>query len=103
MYGVRERMLLRQLLEQQEGSLSAAAREVGVHRATFHRWIRAGLLDVELDEIKARYGPRPPVPLKLEIVKPLIQARLAEFPLLSARRLLVECRAAGYTGGYSKL
>jgi transposase len=33
----------------------------------------------------------------------LIQARLVEFPELSARRLLVECQAAGYTGGYTPL
>jgi transposase len=96
-------MLLRQLVEVEGRSLSEAAREVGVHRATLHRWIDAGLLDLELDEIKARYGPRPRVPTKLEMVKPLIQARLAEFPLLSARRLLAECRAAGYTGGYTQL
>jgi len=43
------------------------------------------------------------VPTKLEVVKSLIATRLIEFPLLSARRLLAECRAAGYTGGYTRL
>jgi transposase len=103
MYGVRERMLLRHLLEEEGRSQSAAARELGVNRSTLHRWITTGLLDVEVETIKARYGPRPPVPAKLDGVKPLIQARLAEFPALTARRLFVECRAAGYGGGYSKL
>jgi len=103
MYGVRERMLLRHLLDQEGRSQSAAAREIGVDRSTLHRWIKAGLLDVDVDEIKARYGPRPPVPTKLDGVKPLIQARLAEFPALTARRVFAECRAAGYVGGYTKL
>ena len=103
MYGVRERMLLRHLLDVEGRSRSAAARELGVNRSTLRRWIRAGLLDTEIDEIKARYGPRPRVPTKLEIVKPLLQTRLAEFPRLTARRLLAECRAAGYAGGYTQL
>jgi len=103
MYGVRERMLLRHLVEIEGQPLSAAARAIGVHRKTLHRWIHAGLLDTDLDTITARYGPRPVVPVKLDVVMPLIQARLAEFPRLTARRLLAECRAAGYRGGYSRL
>lgn len=103
MYGVRERMLLRHLVEVEGRSQSAAARELGINRKTLQRWIADGLLDTELDVIKTRYGPRPPVPTKLEVVKPLIAARLAEFPRLTAQRLLVECRAAGYTGGYTRL
>jgi transposase len=43
------------------------------------------------------------VPAKLEPYKPLIQARLTEFPALQATRLFAECRAAGYRGGYSRL
>lgn len=103
MYGVRERMLLRHLVEQEGRSLSAAAREIGIHRATLHRWIDAGLLDQDIDTIKASYAARPPVPTKLDRVKGLIQERLAEFPALTAQRLLVECRAAGYAGGYTQL
>src|SRR5579862_5894792 len=98
MYGVRERMLLRHRVEGEGRSQSAAAREVGVNRSTLQRWIRAGLLDTELDDIKSRYGPRPLVPTKLDPFKPLVEARIAEFPLLTAQRLLRECRAAGYTG-----
>jgi transposase len=103
MYGVRERMLLRHLLEVEGRSRSAAARELGINRSTLRRWIAAGLLDTEVEAIRARYGPRPPIPTKLDPVKPLLQTRLAEFPALSARRLFAECRGAGYTGGYSQL
>jgi len=103
MYGVRERMLLRHLVEVEGRTHSAAARELGIHRKTLQRWIADGLLDTEIDIITARYGPRPRVPTKLERVKPLITTRLAEFPRLSARRLLAECRAAGYAGGYTQL
>ena len=103
MYGVRERMLLRHRVEGEGRSQSAAAREVGVNRSTLQRWIRAGLLDTELDDIKSRYGPRPLVPTKLDPFKPLVEARIAEFPLLTAQRLLRECRAAGYTGSSTRL
>jgi len=103
MYGVHARMLLRHLIEVEGRSQSAAAREVGVNRSTLRRWLKAGLLDTELDEIRARYGPRPPVRTKLDSVKPLLATRLDEFPALTARRLFAECRAAGYTGGYSQL
>jgi transposase len=96
-------MLLRHLVENEGRSLSAAASEIGIHRATLHRWIEAGLLDQEIDAIRATYAARPPVPRKLDAVKAVIQTRLAEFPALTARRLFDECRAAGYTGGYTQI
>jgi transposase len=95
-------MLLRHYLEQGT-SKSALARQLGVSRDTIHRWIRDGELDRDLDADDLRYGPRPPVPTKLDPYKPIIEARLAAFPELSAVRLLDEIRAAGYTGGYSQL
>ena len=61
MYGVRERMLLRHMVEVEGRSQSEAARAIGVDRKTLRRWIAAGLLDTELDAITARYGPRPRV------------------------------------------
>jgi transposase len=70
MHGVRERVLLRHLLEQ-DVSISDAARRLGVHRTTVHRWIDEGLLDTDVDQIRARYTPRPPVPTKLDPFKPL--------------------------------
>ena len=96
-------MLLRHLVETDGRSPNAVAEELGVHRSTVHRWIKAGLLDQEIETIKATYAARPPVPTKLDGVKALIQTRLGEFPALTAQRLLDECRLAGYTGGYTQL
>ena len=95
MHGVPARVLLRHLLAESGGSRTAAARHVGVGRSTLYRWIATGLLDEPIETIQARYRPRPRVASKLEPYKPLIQARLAEFPALQATRLFAECRAAG--------
>ena len=51
----------------------------------------------------ARYAPRPAVPHKLAPYTGIIEARLEEFPGLSAKRLFDEVRAAGYPGGYSRV
>jgi transposase len=103
MHGVFTRMLLHQLLEEAQGDRAEAARRVGVGRSTMYRWIEAGLLDQPIDSIRARYGPRPGAPTKLEPYKAIIDERLDKFPRLSAVRLLAECRAAGYTGGITQL
>lgn len=100
MFGRETRMLLRHYLAQ-GASKSAVARQLGVSRDTMHRWIRAGDLDRDVDTL--RYGPRPPMPTKLDAYKPIIDARLTAYPALSAVRLLDEIRAAGYAGGYSQL
>ena len=102
MFGRETRMLLRHYLEQGT-SKSALARKLGVHRDTIHRWIRDGELDRDLDSEPVHYGPRPPVPTKLDAYKPIIEARLTAYPELSAVRLLDEIRAAGYAGGYTQL
>lgn len=102
MFGRETRMLLRHYLEQGT-SKSELARQLGVSRDTIHRWIRDGLLDRDLEDDGVRYGPRPPVATKLDPYKPIIEARLAAYPELSAVRLLDEIRAAGYAGGYSQL
>ncbi|MGE4085196.1 MAG: IS21 family transposase [Vicinamibacterales bacterium] len=102
MFGRETRMLLRHYLAQGT-SKSALARQFGVSRDTIHRWIRDGDLDRALDDEAVRYGPRPPVPTKLDAYKAIIEARLAAYPQLSAVRLLDEIRAAGYAGGYSQL
>src|SRR5215212_8465103 len=102
MFGRETRMLLRHYLEQGT-SKSALAHQFGVSRDTIHRWIRDGDLDRDLDTESVQYGPRPPAPTKLDRYKPIIEARLAAYPELSAVRLLDEIRAAGYTGGYSQL
>lgn len=102
MFGRETRMLLRHYLEQ-GSSKSALARQLGVSRDTIHRWIRDGDLDRDLDTTPVGYGPRAPVPTKLDRYKPIIEARLAAYPELSAVRLLEEIRAAGYDGGYTQL
>jgi transposase len=102
MYGVRQRVLLRHLLDSGR-PIAAIARELGLHRTTVHRWITAGLLDHDLDALQAQYTPRPPVATKLDPFKPLVAERLAAYPRLSAVRLLVELTAAGYTGGLTRL
>ena len=81
MFGRETRMVLRHYLEQ-GASKSALARQLGVSRDTIHRWIRAGDLERDLDATPVRYGPRPPVPTKLEAYKPIIEARLAAYPQL---------------------
>ena len=62
-----------------------------------------GQLDRALSSGGARYSPRPAVPHKLAPYTGIIEARLEEFPGLSAQRLFDEVRAAGYPGGYSRV
>ena len=102
MFGRETRMLLRHYLEQGT-SKSALARALGVHRDTIYRWIRDGDLDRDLDTTPVRYGPRRPVPTKLDAYKAIIETRLAAYPALSAVRLLAEIRAAGFEGSYTQL
>jgi transposase len=102
MYGREQRVLLRHYLER---GLSKAevARELGVSRRTVYHWIESGQLERELDEAPLRYAPRPPVARKIDAFRGIIDARLSEFPRLTATRLLEEIRAAGYAGGYTQL
>ena len=103
MHGEFIRVLLRHLLDECAGNRREAARRAGVGRTTMYRWISAGLLDHTIDVIQARYHSRPRVANKLDAVKPIIEARLAEYPRLSGVRLFAECRAAGYAGGITQL
>jgi transposase len=95
-------MLLKHYLAQ-GASKSALARRLGISRDTIHRWIRTGDLERDPDAPAVRYGPRAPVPTKLDAYKGIIEARLAVYPQLSAVRLLEEIQAAGYAGGYTQL
>lgn len=102
MIGRETRVLLRHYLEQGR-SKEALAQELGISRRTIYNWLETGQLDRDLDDKAVRYKSRPPVPTKLDPYKPLINERLAEFPDLTAVRLLAEIRAAGYEGGYTQL
>ena len=102
MYGREQRVLLRHYLER---GLSKAevARELGVSRRSVYHWIETGQLDRELDDAPVRYAPRPPVARKIDRFRGIVDARLSEFPRLTATRLFDEIRAAGYAGGYTQV
>ena len=102
MHGWETRMLLRHSL-QRGVSKAAVARRFGVSRRTIHEWVETGQLDRDLSSGGGRYSPRPAVPHKLAPYTGIVEARLEEFPGLSAKRLFDEVRAAGYPGGYSRV
>ena len=83
-------MLLRHYLERGV-SKTELSRRFGVSSRTIHEWIETGQLDRDL----ARGG--------LESYRGSIEARLEEFPRLSAKQLYDEVRTAGYTGGYARV
>ena len=95
-------MLLRHYLERGIPK-RALARQLAISRDTIYRWIKEGELDRDVDSDPPRYGPRPPVPTKLDPYKAIIETRLKALPELSAVRLLEEIRAAGYAGGYTQV
>ena len=102
MIGWEKRVLLRHYLEQGM-TKTAVAELVGVSRRTVHYWIETGQLDRDVSEETVKYGPRAPVPCKIDPYKGIITSRLAEYPKLSAKRLFDEIRAAGYEGGYTQV
>ncbi len=81
-------------------SKAELSRRFGVSRRTIHYWIESGQLDRDLAAGGTRYAARAPVAHKLDPYAGIIDARLEEFPKLSARRLFEEVRAAGYEGSY---
>ena len=102
MHGREQRVLLRHYLEQGL-SKAAVAERLGISRRTVYYWVDSGQLDRELDDEPVRYRVRPPVPHKLDAYRGIVEARLEEFPKLSAVRLFEEIKAAGYEGGYTQL
>jgi transposase len=101
MYGWEKIVLLRHLLDQPLRK-TAIAQRLGVSRRTVHHWIETGQIDVDIEVLTA---PRARVtgPAKLAPYEGIIRARLETYPELTAVRLLAECRAAGYVGGYTQL
>jgi len=100
-YGWERLVLLRHLLDQGLKKTDIAAR-LGVSRGLIYHWLRTGQLDRELDTLPA-HRVRVTGPPKLAPFAPIIDARLATYPELSAVRLFEEARAAGYAGGLSQL
>lgn len=101
MFGRERRVLLKDYLDQGL-SKTAIAERLGISRRTVYHWITTHQLERNLDA-EVHYRPRAPVPTKLDAYKPLITARLAEFPELTAVRLYAEVRAAGYCGSLTQL
>jgi transposase len=99
MIGRETRVLLRHYLERGL-SKTEIARQLGISRRTVYHWIETGQLDRELDDEAVVYGPREPLPSKLDPYKALIGQRLREYPKLTAVRLFEEVKAAGYPGSY---
>lgn len=98
MYGANRLVLLRQMLE--EGlSKTAIAAQLGVSRRVIYHWLQTGQLDRDVSAPRVRQAP----PGKLAPYQPIIDARLATYPELSAVRLFEEVRAAGYGGGITQL
>ena len=95
-------MRLKHYLEQGV-SKAELSRRFGVSRRTIHEWIETGQLDRDLSSGRTRYASRPRGPQRLDPYKGIIEARLGEFPKLSAQRLFDEVRAAGYPGGHSRV
>ena len=85
-------MLLKHYLERGV-SKTELSRRFGVSRRTIHEWIETGQLDRDVSLGGARYTPRPPMGHKLDPYKGIIDARLEEYPTLSAKRLFASMPA----------
>lgn len=88
---------IRRMSEVEKRSISEIARALRIHRDT----VRRALENVSGPPVNA---PRGRVPAnKLEAFGPYITGRLAEYPLLTGAKLLLEIRKQGYGGGYTIL
>lgn len=102
MYGMEAKMLLKHYLEQGV-SKAELARRFQLSRRTIHNWIESGQLNRELGTDAGGYARRAPIAHKLDPYKGMIEARLEEYPKLTAQRLYEEAQAAGYPGSYGSV
>ena len=81
-------MLLKHYLDQGV-SKAELSRRLGVSRRTIHHWIATGQLDRDLAAGRTVAAPRRRRKHKLDPYKGIVDARLEEFPRLSAQRVFV--------------
>lgn len=81
-------------LHRQGLKVAVIARRVGVDRKTVRKYIARGLEP-------PCYGPRQPRARTIDTHVAYLRSRLAEYPGLTAQRLLREIVGRGYTGAYS--
>jgi transposase len=81
-------------LHRQGLKVAVIARQVGIDRKTVRKYIARGLEP-------PGYGPRQPRPRMVDAHVAYLRSRLAEYPGLTAQRLLREIVGRGYTGAYS--
>jgi transposase len=81
-------------LHRQGLKVAAIARQVGIDRKTVRKYIARGLEP-------PGYGPRQPRARMIDAYVAYLRFRLAEYPGLTAQRLLREIVGRGYTGAYS--
>ena len=91
-----ERLFMLHELHAQGASISTIAQQTGLDRKTVRRHLAAGIQS-------PTYGPRAPRGSLIDAYTEHLQARIAQYPGLSAQRLLREIQAQGYAGGYTIL
>lgn len=77
-------------------SISAIARRTGLDRKTIRRHLKAGIHT-------PTYGPRPAGGSVIDPYRDYLAARVTAYPGLSAKRLLREIQAQGFSGSYTTL
>ena len=81
-------------LKRQGLTMTAIARNVGLDRKTVRQYLECGL------EMPA-YSPRAPEERLIAPYEEYLRERVSAYPELSGKRLLLEIREFGYTGGYT--
>ena len=96
------KMLLRHCPEQDLSKAELAGRFRDSRRTIYYR-IATGQIDDHPGSDGVGHLPRPQAPHKLDPYKAILNTRLEAYPKLTAQRLFEEVRAAGTSGGDSRL